>query len=76
MALFLTQNLFVASGIDYLIHLTRPSHHRYIIRICKQNTPKRHPCWCQSKACDVYNEECLRFVASGRNRTRRAALEH
>ena len=27
MALFLTQNLFVASGIDYLIYLTRPSHH-------------------------------------------------
>jgi len=25
MALFLTQNLFVASGIDYLIYLTRPS---------------------------------------------------
>ena len=24
MALFLTQNLFVASGIDYLIYLTRP----------------------------------------------------
>ena len=33
MALFLTQNLFVASGIDYLIYLTRPSHH------CCNRTP-------------------------------------
>ena len=35
MALFLTQNLFVASGIDYLIYLTRPSH-----RGCNRSVPR------------------------------------
>ena len=40
MALFLTQNLFVASGIDYLIYLTRPSHlsHRLLDRVGDRNS--------------------------------------